>query len=192
MAPHPRPYHPLRTVLCTSLVTLALSACASAPATGSFSPSGTTRTDTTPLDSDQAGQPTASSKAEIEKSALTSYRAYHAAVQTAYERNDASGLPNVAIDPILRRVTRDVNETTAKGVVWRFVNVLSPRIYAQSPDRTTIFIADCLRTLAGYRFSLATGKRTASAPGKAYVYRTAVHLESGRWLVADAVRDREC
>lgn len=139
-----------------------------------------------------ADAPSAIPTAQLFETALQRYRDYQAAYKKAYETNDPSGLPDVAMDPLLSQVTDDVEATKAKGEVWRFSNTLNPRVYARSKDSTKIYIIDCVRTLAAYRYSARTGKRIGGVPDGAYVYRATVQYDSGTWKVAANVRDRSC
>ncbi|KAB2379697.1 hypothetical protein [Actinomadura montaniterrae] len=96
------------------------------------------------------------------------------------------------MDPLLAQLTKDIESTKAKGEIWRFTNTLNPRVYAQSKDGTKVYVIDCVNTLAGYRYSAKTGKRTGGGPGGAYIYRTTVQYDSGTWKVAATTRDRTC
>lgn len=139
-----------------------------------------------------AGTPSAVPTAQLYKTALQRYRAYQDAYKKAYETNDPTGLAAVAMDPLLTEVTNDVEATKAKGVIWRFTNTFNPRVYARSKDGTKVYVIDCVRTLAAYRYSTKTGARTGDLPGGAYVYRATVQYDSGTWKVAANVRDRQC
>ncbi|MFA1541337.1 hypothetical protein [Actinomadura monticuli] len=139
-----------------------------------------------------AGAPSAVPTAELYKTVLQRYRAYQDAYRKAYETNDPSALPDVAMDPLLTEVTNDVEATKAKGVIWRFTNTFNPRVYARSKDSTKVYVIDCVSTLAAYRYSAQTGKRTGDLPAGAFVYRATVQYDSGTWKVAANVRDRQC
>ena len=129
---------------------------------------------------------------ELFKTVLQRYREYHDAYKKAYETNDPTNLPTVAMDPLLSDVTKDVEATKAKGEIWRFTNTFNPRVYAHSKDSTKVYVIDCVRTLAGYRFSVATGKRTGTVPGGTFVYRATIQYDAGTWKVAANVRDGQC
>ena len=139
-----------------------------------------------------AQAPTAVPTEQLFKTVLDRYRAYQAAYQKAYETNDPAGLSDVAMDPLLTEVTDDVEATKAKGHIWRFVKTLNPRVYARSKDGTKIYLIDCVNTVAGYRFSAKTGKRTGGGKGGAYLYRYTVQYDGGSWKVAASIRDRTC
>lgn len=139
-----------------------------------------------------AAAPSAVPTAELYKTVLKRYRAYHAAYQKAYETNDPADLSKVAMDPLLTEVTNDVESTKAKGEIWRFTNTFNPRVYARAKDYTKVYVIDCVRTLAAYRYSAKTGKRMSELPGGAFVYRATVQYDAGTWKVAANVRDRQC
>ncbi|MFB4310647.1 hypothetical protein [Actinomadura sp. GTD37] len=139
-----------------------------------------------------AGAPSSIPTAELYKTVLQRYRAYQDAYKKAYETNDPSALPDVAMAPLLTEVADDVEATKAKGVIWRFTNTFNPRVYARSKDSTKVYVIDCVNTLAAYRYSAQTGKRIEQLPGGAFVYRATVAYASGTWKVAANVRDRQC
>jgi hypothetical protein len=157
---------------------------------GTFQPSGSLADPASPSTA-QAG-PGALPTEQVDAQVLRHYAAYQKAYKTAYETNDPSGLPAVATDPLLTTVTRDIERTRAKGEIWRFVNISNPRVYARSQDGLTVYVVDCMRTLAGYRFSTRTGKRTGGGPGGTYQYRTALKYDAGVWKVSNTKRDQPC
>lgn len=136
--------------------------------------------------------PSAQPTDELYKTVLKRYREYHAVYKRIYEKNDPAELSDVAVDPLLSEVTKDVEATKAKGVIWRFANTVNPRVYGHSTDGTKVYVIDCVRTLGGYRYSAKTGERLGGGPGGAYVFRTTVQYASGAWKVANAVQDRPC
>ncbi|NEA29802.1 hypothetical protein [Actinomadura bangladeshensis] len=157
---------------------------------GEFAPNGSF--DTAAAPGPAAAAPSAIPTAELYKTVLERYRAYQDAYKTAYDTNDPSGLTDVAMDPLLTTVTDDVEATKAKGVIWRFANTFNPRVYARSKDSTKVYVIDCVRTLAAYRYSAKTGKQLDKLSGGAFVYRATVQYDSGTWKVAANVRDRQC
>ncbi|MFC0037827.1 hypothetical protein [Actinomadura rayongensis] len=192
----PRPHRRARTAAALLLpLTLTASACGSTtPRAGTFAPTGETATPT-PLNTPTATSedPATLPPAEIDKIVLARYRAYQSAYQHAYETNDPTALPTVAMDPVLSRVTTDIERTKAKNEIWRFTNISNPRIYARSKDGQTVYVADCLRTVVSYKYSAVTGKRLGGGKGGGLVHRTAVHFSAGLWKVADAIDDeRKC
>lgn len=96
------------------------------------------------------------------------------------------------MDPLLSQVTKDVEATKARGEIWRFSNTLNPRVYARSKDSTKVYVIDCIRTLAAYRYSAETGERLDGGPGDAYVQRTTLQYDSGTWKAAATARDERC
>lgn len=164
---------------------------ASHPSSGALSPEGTFDTGGA-APATTAPAPSAVPTAQLYKTVIERYRAYQAAYKQAYATNDPSGLPAVAMDPLLAQLTKDIESTKAKGEIWRFANTFNPRVYAQSKDGSKVYVMDCVRTLAGYRYSARTGKRTGEVPSGSFVYRTTVQYDSGAWKVAATVRDRTC
>ncbi|MBW8481440.1 hypothetical protein [Actinomadura parmotrematis] len=201
---------PRTALLCTVLVlapaALTAAACGSQhPSGGAFSPSGTVNQDASAApapspDSAMTNAPTRTTAAvpptapvaQVNKAVLDAYRAYQSMYQKVYERNDPTGLDAVAMDPLLTKVTKDVQRTKTKGEIWRFTNVSNPRVYARNKTGDSVFISDCLRTLASYRYSAKTGKRTGGGPGTSFAYRAAVRYTAGVWKVSDAIRDKKC
>ncbi|KAB2341290.1 hypothetical protein [Actinomadura rudentiformis] len=173
---------------------LTLTACGSTgSSSGDFNPNGAPSgarpaTDSTP----QAAPPPTMSRQQIDKLVLDRYREYQRVYKQVYETNDPAQLATVAMDPLLTTVTEDVERTRAKGVIWRFTNISNPRVYARSKDGLNVYVVDCMRTLAGYRFSTKTGKRTGGGTGSAYRYRTAVSFDAGVWKVSNTKRDSRC
>lgn len=164
---------------------------ASHPSSGALSPEGTFDTGGA-APAATAPVPSAVPTAQLYKTVIERYRAYQAAYKQAYATNDPSGLPAVAMDPLLAQLTKDIESTKAKGEIWRFTNTFNPRVYARSKDGTKVYVLDCVKTLAGYRYSARTGKRTGGGPGGAYIYRTTVQYDSGTWKVAATTRGRSC
>ncbi|MFC4911210.1 hypothetical protein [Actinomadura gamaensis] len=138
------------------------------------------------------GLPSTLTPQQVDKAVLQAYRRFQQTYQQVYQNNDPTPLPQVAADPLLTKVTNDVEATKAKGEIWRFVNISNPRVYARSKDGAKVFVIDCMRTLAAYRFSAATGERTGGGEGTAFVQRTGVKYVDGAWKVYDSVRDNQC
>ncbi|TYB46612.1 hypothetical protein [Actinomadura chibensis] len=175
-----------------ALCALAVAGCGSSHSGsgGELAPNGSFDTGAAP--SQAAAAPSAIPTERLFKTALKRYREFQAAYKKAYETNDPTALSAVAMDPLLSEVTRDVEATKAKGEIWRFTNTLNPRVYARATDNTKVYVIDCVRTLAAYRFSATTGKRTGELPGGTYAYRATVQYDSGVWKVAANVKDRPC
>jgi hypothetical protein len=182
-----------------ALVTL-LAGCGSAsgPNSGTFHPSGASSpTDATSdaaagSGSSAAPVPSAMTTQQLKQSVLAGYRAYQKAYETAYRTNDPAGLAAVAIDPLLARVTKDVEKTAAGGEIWRFHNVLSPQIQSHSQDSTTIVVVDCLKTLGAFRFNAKTGQRLGSLPGGSALYQAIMKYTDGTWKVSDGIQGKKC
>ncbi|MFD0900732.1 hypothetical protein [Actinomadura sediminis] len=177
---------------CASIV-LVLTGCGTSGSSGGqLDPSGTFATGPASAPTSAAPAPSAVPTAQLYKTVLDRYREYQKVYKQAYEKNDASELASVAMDPLLAEVTDDIEATEAEGEIWRFTNTHNPRVYAKSTDSTKVYVIDCVRTLAGYRYSATTGERLGGGPGGAYLYRSTVQWDSGTWKVAASVRDRAC
>ncbi|MFG2249551.1 hypothetical protein [Spirillospora sp. NPDC048823] len=136
--------------------------------------------------------PSAIPTAQLFETVLQRYRAYQAAYKKAYETNDPSELTTVAMDPLLTEITEQIEATKAKGEVWRYTSTFNPRVYARSKDSTKVYVADCIRTLVGYRYSAETGERLGGGPGGTHLFRTTLQYDSGVWKAAASVREKKC
>ncbi|WP_242901027.1 hypothetical protein [Actinomadura terrae] len=191
--PSPRRFRRAAPLLATLLpVALPLAGCGTShPSSGALRPEGSVSTGADPA-APGASAPSAQPTGQLYKQVLMRYREYQAVYKRVYERNDATDLATVAVDPLLGQVTADVEKTKAKGEIWRFANTHNPRVYARSTDGTKVYVIDCVHTLSGYRFSARTGKRLSGGPGGSRLFRSTVQYDSGTWKVADIVQDRPC
>ncbi|WP_157431380.1 hypothetical protein [Actinomadura hibisca] len=184
-------------LLATTLLGSTLTACGQEKASsGALNPNGTFDS-ASPAPSGSApptgtAHPSSLPTPQVNQDVLSRYREFQKVYKQVYERNDATDLATVAVDPVLTNVTRDVEKVKAANQVWRFTLVTNPKVYARAKDGLTVYVVDCLRTLGSYRFSTKTGKRTGGGPGGAFVYRTAVRYDSGTWKVSDSIRDEKC
>jgi hypothetical protein len=124
------------------------------------------------------------------KTVLDDYRAYQAAYQQAYESDDPSGLSTVAAGPLLSAVTKDIQQTKAKDLVYRFVVQLNPRVQFWERNQSLAVVVDCIRTLSWYSFSVTTGKPVrsdTSSSTKLYRYAMTYDPTSRAWK-ASAVK----
>lgn len=176
-----------------ALALCAVAGCGSSgsSSSGELAPSGTFDGGDAPA-SPAADAPSAIPTAQLFETVLKRYREYQAAYKKAYEKNDPSELDAVAMDPLLTKITKDIEATKARGEVWRFTTTLNPRVYARSEDSTKIYIVDCVRTLVGYRYSAETGERLDGGSGGAHLFRTTLQYDSGVWKAAVSVRDKQC
>ncbi|MFC5749478.1 hypothetical protein [Actinomadura rugatobispora] len=190
-SPHRRPR--LRTTATLALLAAAsLSACGDEPSSGTFKPNGSLASGTPPTPPTAARPPSTIPTPQLDQTVLTRYREYQRVFKRVYEINDPAELGAVAMDPLLTQVTKDVERTRAKGEIWRFTNVSNAKVYARAKDGMTVYVVDCLRTLAGYRFSAKTGKRIGGGPGGAYLHRSAVRYDGATWKVSETIRDDKC
>ncbi|XVQ12695.1 hypothetical protein ACQP1W_09105 [Spirillospora sp. CA-255316] len=169
-----------------------MSACGDEPSSGTFKPNGSLATNTPTSPPAAARPPSTIPTPQLDQTVLTRYREYRKVFKRVYEVNDATELATVATDPLLNEVTRDIEQLKDKGQIWRFTTISNPRVYARSKDGMTVYVVDCIRTLAGYRFSAKTGKRTGGGTGGAFLHRAAVRYDQGTWKVSDSVRDKKC
>ncbi len=196
----------MRFRMCVGTLALAglLAACGD-PAPGGFHPSGRATADppagTSASDGPDGGTaaPAANGAASTDapqlrtpQAALTAYREYQRVYEQVYETGDPAPLRAVATDPQLSLVTKDVRRTRAQGVIWRFHNVLNPRVQGHSPDDSTVVILDCVQTLGAYRFSVKTGKRLGAWRGGSSLYQAIMKYLDGSWKISDARQGRKC
>lgn len=159
---------------------------------GAFNPSGRPAADVATSAAPDAAVPPTLTKQQIDQIVLDRYREYQKAYKAAYERNDASDLSTVAMDPLLTIVTKDVEATAAKGEIWRFTNVSNPQIQGRSKDNQTIIVLDCLRTLSAYRYSAKTGKLIAERQGGAFAYQAIMQYTRDSWKISEAKWGKKC
>lgn len=126
------------------------------------------------------------------QSALAAYRAYQLAYEQAYLNDDARLLNPVAMDPLLTVVAKDIASVHADGVIWRFHNVLNPKIQGTSNDGSTVVILDCVRTLGSYKFSAKTGRRLGSWRGGTSEYQAIMRYSANIWKISEATEAGTC
>lgn len=173
-----------------------LAGCGNTPPSnsGTFNPSGSTdnTTPSVPSSTPVEAVPSAMSASQLRDSVLGRYRAYQKAYETAYEKNDASGLSAVATEPLLTKIIKDIEQTQAHGDIWRFHNVLNPRIQGRSEDSSVVLVLDCVRTIGAYRFSAKTGKNLGAYRGGAHAYQAVMKYVDGTWKISNATQGQKC
>jgi hypothetical protein len=180
-----------------------LAACGSRASEGGFHPSGQAPGDgssTAPSagansasGSSGDGTPGAGAPApKTPQSALAAYRGYQLAYERAYENNDASILNAVAMDPLLSKVSGDINDVRSQGIIWRFHNVLNPQVQGGSGDGSSVVILDCVKTLGSYKFDAKTGKRIGSWRGGTAEYQAIMRYSDDTWKISEATEGRKC
>ncbi|HEU5158026.1 MAG TPA: hypothetical protein VFU43_13605 [Streptosporangiaceae bacterium] len=180
-------------VLACSLMT----ACGSSGDGGTFRPAGRPQsappaTSGAPAADSAGAAPTGLTTAQIDKQVLARYRAYQRAYERAYETNSPAGLDAYAMDPLLSIIAADLRKNAAKGEIWRFHNVVNPRIQNRSQTGATVLVIDCLRTLAAHRYSAKTGKRLGSFRGGTRAYQAVVRYADGTWKISNATEGQKC
>jgi hypothetical protein len=171
----------------------ALAACGQSGSAGAFDPAGRPQTPTGPPPAapDQPGPSTMTTK-QTDQVVLARYREYQQVYKKIYETNDPAPLASVATDPLLTKVTKDVQDTAAKGEVWRFTNLLNPKIQGRSKDGNIVVVLDCVRTLGANRYSAATGKRIGALGGGTFLYQAVMKFADGTWKISEARRGKKC
>ncbi|WP_146778890.1 hypothetical protein [Actinomadura craniellae] len=170
-----------------------LTACASdSPSGGTFQPTGRYGGEAAPTGPSAPPGPGTLPVSQVEAQVLARYREYHKAYKNAYETGDPSSLTTVAMDPLLTSVTKDVERTHAKGEIWRFTNVLNPRVKGRSKDNSLVIVIDCVRTLGTHRFSTRTGKRLGSYPGGTNIQESLMKYAGGTWTISDTKLGKRC
>ncbi|MEO5876763.1 MAG: hypothetical protein ABIS86_21120 [Streptosporangiaceae bacterium] len=183
---------PLTCLITAALVTL--TACGNNPPknSGSFNPAGTTAPGSAPPSALATGQPT-TSIAEIDKTVLARYREYQDTYKKVYADGDPAPLTDIAIDPLLGIITKDVEAVKRQGRIWRFTNLLNPKIKNRSKDLKSVVVIDCVRTLGAYVFSAKTGKRLpGGGRGGTYVYQARFRYDGVTWKIAEAQKGKKC
>ncbi|MDX6738666.1 hypothetical protein [Actinocorallia sp. A-T 12471] len=167
--------------------------CSAAPPSdsGAFNPSGTKAPQAAPA----APLPTAPTvtKAEADKIVLDRYRLYQKTYEQAYATGDPTPLADVATDPLLTIITKDVTKTHNAGHIWRFRNLLNPKIQKRSSNLTKIAVIDCIRTLGAFRFSAKTGKRTGGTKkSTTFGYSVIFVYDGTTWNASEAKKGKPC
>ncbi len=180
----------MRFRLCVGTLMLAslLTACGNRTSSG-FHPSG--QAPPTSSSSAHATAP-AGTAVRTPASALAAYRDYQRVYEQAYETGDPTPLHAVAVDPQLTSVAKDVAHVRAKGVIWRFHNVLNPKVQGRSKDDSTVVVLDCVQTLGAYRFSAKTGRRLDAWRGGTHLYQAIMKFDNGSWKISDGRQGGTC
>jgi hypothetical protein len=189
----------------TLLLVGLIAACGGRTEGGGFHPSGKA-----PADGSSAGSSASSGSAadgsgavdanpgvgtpapKTPQSALAAYRAYQLAYEQAYRNNDVSVLNPVAMDPLLTVISKDIASIRADGFIWRFHNVLNPKIQGNSNDGSSVVVLDCVRTLGSYKFSAKTGKRLGSWRGGTSEYQAIMRYSANIWKISEATEAGTC
>jgi hypothetical protein len=180
-----------------------LTACGNGTPSGGFHPSGTAAADPTAASDGSgngsggagasAGSPGAQGpQPKTPKSALAAYRGYQLAYEQAYANNDPSILDPVAMNPLLGKLTQDMAHVHAQGFIWRFHNVLNPKIQGTSTDGSSVVILDCITTIGAYKYDAKTGKRLDSWRGGTSQYQAVMRYSGDIWKISDATRGGTC
>jgi hypothetical protein len=185
-----------------TLILMSLLAACGSRSPGGFHPSGRAApvgdSSASPSDAGEgsaAGAPSsdgAQPQAKTPEAAIAAYRNYQLAYERAYEDNDVSVLGPVAMDPLLTKIGQDVASVRGQGLVWRFHNVLNPKVQGTSRDGSTVVVLDCVRTLGAFKYSATTGKRLGSWRGGTFQYQAVMRYDDDTWKISDATRGGTC
>jgi hypothetical protein len=178
-------------------LTCSLTACGSSGHAGAFRPEGRPQSAApaasgAPDPQSGPAAPTGMTTEQIDAQVLARYRAYQRAYEKAHETNDPSVLAAYAVDPLLGIITTELHGLAAKGQIWRFHNVLNPKIEWRAHDGSTVFVVDCVRTLAAYKFSAKTGRRLGAFRGGTRAYRAIMSYADGTWKISNATEGQTC
>lgn len=181
---------------CSLAATATVTACGGAGDAGSFRPQGKAQS-AVPAPSGGAAAggaapPATLTTAQIDRQVLDRYRAYQRAYEHAYETNTPAGLTAYAMDPLLGIIAADLRKLAAKGQIWRFHNVLNPKVEGRTQHGSIVFVVDCVRTLGAYRFSAKTGKRLDAFRGGTRAYRALMRYTAGTWKISNATEGQKC
>lgn len=180
-----------------------LAACGGRTDGGGFHPSGQTGADgsstagadgsSTAPGGHSSGTPGAGGPApRTPQAALAAYRSYQLAYERAYKNNDPSVLNPVAMDPLLAKVTQDIEDVRRQGISWHFHNVLNPKIQGKSADGSSVVVLDCVMTLGSYKFDVKTGKRLGLWRGGAAEYQAIMRYSDDAWKISEATEGGKC
>ncbi len=181
-----------------------LAACGKPASGGGFHPSGqapadggsaasSSGADSGASGASGAGTPGVGSPApKTPQSALAAYRGYQLAYEKAYDTNDVSVLDPVAMDPLLATISRDLASVRAKGLIWRFHNIVNPKVQGTSTDGSSVVILDCVRTLGSYKYDAKTGRRLAAWRGGTALYQATMRYAGTTWKISEATEGGKC
>jgi len=156
---------------------------------GTFNPAGTAQPQTPTV---ATATPTPLTEAEVNAAVLAQYTKFQETYRTIYQTGDPAPLAEVAVDPALATVTKDVIATYGKHEIWRFTTVLNPKVAWKSKDLTEALVYDCIRTLGAWRFSTRTGKRLGGGTGGTYQYEARLRFDGTSWKVATGRSGKRC
>lgn len=154
-------------------ITLLLSACAPAGATGGFSPSGTYG---------PRGEAATWAASPSRATVLAAYRHFHQVFESALETNDASQISSAATSPEAARLTHLVRANRRSGVIQRSHTIPHPRV--ATLNLRTAEIIDCATTSGLWTYKQRTGARVGKGPRpRRYLLYASLTATEGTWKV---------
>jgi hypothetical protein len=152
---------------------LLLSACAPAGASGGFSPRGTYG---------PRGEAATWAATPSPAGVLAAYRRFHEAVENALETNDATRIPQVAVDPEARHLTQAIRANRRAGLIQRSHTVPHPHVATLT--QRSAQIVDCATTSGLWTYKDRSGARAGKPPRpRRYLLYVTLTAAEGTWKV---------
>jgi hypothetical protein len=177
-----------------------LAACGASTTSGSFHPDGQAQnvvdpsggTSILPGGTGATVPPSTMSSPQIDSGVLTAYRNFQQVYEQAYATNGTAQLSTVAVNPLLSSITGDINSDAAQGIIWRYANVLNPRVQSHSSNNGAVAVIDCIESLGAHKFSTRTGNMIASIAMTKRYYVAVMHYSDGTWKAYSVVEGKSC
>jgi hypothetical protein len=162
--------------------------CGGQGSAGTFHPTGDQAGGSAPgAPPGSARRPVAVDTAALTPAIIARYRRFQQVYETSFAMNDTSELATVATEPILSELIRTAERARAKGVYWRYHNVLNPRLIQITADGRQAVVADCVRTLGAYEYDAKTGKQLVAHDKSGLArYRAVMTLVGNTWKLSSA------
>jgi hypothetical protein len=164
-----------------------LAGCGGQGSAGTFRPEGDQAGGSAPGAPPGRARPAAVDTAALTPTIIAQYRRFQQVYETSFAMNDTSELAAVATEPILSELIRTAERARAKGVYWRYHNVLNPRLIQITADGRQAVVADCVRTLGAYEYDAKTGKQLVAHDKSGLArYRAVMTLAGNTWKLSTA------
>jgi hypothetical protein len=173
---------------------VAVAGCGGSGSAGTFRPAGDAGGPSTPGAASTARTPAPVDTAALTPTIIAQYKRFQKVYETSFANNDTSELTGVATEPILGQLMRTAERARSQGIVWRYHNVLNPRLALITKDGRQAVVLDCVQTLGSFKYDARTGKRlTANTTGGQTRYRALMRLVDGIWKLSDSRSEvRKC
>ncbi|GAA2075815.1 hypothetical protein [Actinomadura alba] len=172
---------------------IAVAGCGGSGSAGTFRPSGDAG-GRSPTGAAPAGTPGPVDTAALSPTIIAQYKRFQKVYETSFADNDTSELAGVATEPILGQLMRTAERARSQGIVWRYHNVLNPRLALITKDGRQAVVLDCVYTLGAFKYDARTGRQlTANRTGGHTRYRALMRLVDGTWKLSDSRSEvRKC